>query len=211
MVAAEKNIMRQRSAGSRREPKEFDERVVEIARVSRVAKGGRRIRFRALVVLGNHKGRVGMGVAKAAEVALAVKKATTKAQKHMIEVPIINGTIPHEVIAKHGGSRIMFKPATSGTSIVAGGSVRVVADVAGITDMLAKSLGSANKINNVTATLKAFSSFNEVITEKVRQFEKKKTDAAAPKAKAVEAVAYTSGETVVTPEATDIKENAEKK
>lgn len=183
MAVAEKNIMRQRGAGARREPKEFDERVVEIARVSRVAKGGRRIRFRALVVLGDHKGRVGMGVAKANEVALAVKKATTKAKKQMVTVPIVNGTIPHEVNSKHGGSKIMLKPATSGTSIVAGGSVRVVADVVGITDMLAKSLGSANKINNVTATIKALTSFNEEITEKVRGFEKNKVSAEAPQPK----------------------------
>jgi len=177
MAAAEKNIMRQRGSFEKREPKEFDERVIEIARVSRVAKGGRRIRFRALVVIGDHKGRVGMGIAKANEVAEAVKKATAQAKKHIINVPIINGTIPYEIFQKHGGARVMLKPAASGTSIVAGGSVRSVADIVGITDLLAKSLGSSNKINNVTATIKALGSFNEAIVDKIRAISKKKEDA----------------------------------
>jgi len=174
-MAAEKNIMRPRGRGGyeKREPKEYEERVIEIARVSRVAKGGRRIRFRALVVLGNRNGKVGMGVAKATEVAEAVKKATAKAKKHIKIVPIINGTIPHEIIAKHGGSRIMLKPAASGTSIVAGGSIRSVAELVGITDLLAKSLGSSNKINSVTATLIALTSFNPTVVDKIKGFAKK--------------------------------------
>ncbi len=171
---AEKNIMKPRGAFSeKREPKEFEERVIEIARVSRVAKGGRRIRFRALVVLGNRNGKIGMGVAKANEVAEAVKKATAAAKKNVKIVPIINGTIPHEIISKHGGSKIMLRPAASGTSIVAGGSVRSVAELAGITDLLAKSLGSANKINNVRATIGALTSFNPEIVEKVKAYAKK--------------------------------------
>lgn len=165
--------MKPRGSYEKREPKEYDERVIEIARVSRVAKGGRRIRFRALVVIGNHNGKVGMGIAKATEVAEAVKKAVAQAKKHIIIVPIINGTIPHEMNVKHGGARVMFKPATPGTSIVAGGSVRFVAELAGITDLLAKSMGSSNKINNVTATLKAFESFNPEIVEKIRNYAKK--------------------------------------
>ena len=174
-MAAEKNIMRPRGRGGfeKREPKEYEERVIEIARVSRVAKGGRRIRFRALVVLGNRNGKVGMGVAKATEVAEAVKKATAKAKKHIKIVPIINGTIPHEIIAKHGGSRIMLKPAASGTSIVAGGSIRSVAELVGITDLLAKSLGSSNKINSVTATIIALTSFNASVVDKIKGFAKK--------------------------------------
>lgn len=183
MSAAEKNFMKPRGfGGEKREPKEFDERVIEIARVSRVVKGGRRIRFRALLVLGDHKGRIGMGVAKANEVAEAVKKATALAKKHMVNVPIINGTIPHEVIIKHGGARIMLKPASEGTSIVAGGSVRTVAELAGITDLLAKSLGSSNKVNSVTATIKALTSFNPTVIEKLQGFEKKRSDATISKA-----------------------------
>lgn len=174
-MAAEKNIMRPRGKGvyEKREPKEYEERVIEIARVSRVTKGGRRIRFRALVVLGNRNGKVGMGVAKANEVAEAVKKATAKAKKHIQLVPIINGTIPHEIIAKFGGSKIMLKPAASGTSIVAGGSVRSVAELVGIKDLLTKSLGSSNKINSVTATILALTSFNADIVEKIKGFSEK--------------------------------------
>jgi len=169
-MSAEKNIMRSRGAfKAQREPKEYDEKVVEIARVSRVVKGGRRIRFRALVILGNRKGTIGMGIGKANEVADAVRKATTYAKKHLINVPIIEGTIPHEVIVKHGGARVMLKPASSGTSIVAGGSIRQVAELAGITDLLTKSLGSSNKVNIVTATLKALNSFIPEVTEKIKK------------------------------------------
>lgn len=182
MVAAEKNIMRPRMAFDKREPKEFEERVIEIARVSRVVKGGRRIRFRALVVVGDKKGRIGMGVAKANEVAVAVKKAVTLAKKNLVTVSIINGTIPHEVNIKHGGAKVMLKPATSGTSVVAGGSIRIVAELAGITDLLAKSLGSSNKINNVTAAIKALCSFNPEIVEKIKNYSKKDADKKASEA-----------------------------
>jgi len=177
-MSATKNIMRPRGSFEKREPKEYEERVIEIARVSRVAKGGRRIRFRALLVIGNRNGKIGMGIAKANEVAEAVKKAVAQAKKHIVEVPIINGTIPHEVFMKHGGAYIMIKPATSGTSIVAGGSIRSVAELAGITDLLAKSLGSANKINNVTATIKALSSFNPDVVARIQKYSVKTIPAA---------------------------------
>lgn len=169
----EKNYMRSKGAGQKREPKEFDERVIEVARVSRVAKGGRRIRFRALVVIGDHKGRVGMGVAKATEVSAAVQKATSFAKKHIVNVPVINGSIPHEITTKFGSAVVMLKPATPGTTIVAGGSVRVVAELAGITDMLSKIMGSANKINNVTATIKALTSFKPEVVVKVQEYARK--------------------------------------
>lgn len=166
----EKNIMKSRAArGQKREAREFDERVIEVQRVSRVVKGGRRIRFRALVVIGDHKGRVGMGVAKASEVAEAVRKASAQAKKHLVVVPIINGTIPHEIYAKFGSAKVMLKPATPGTTIVAGGSVRVVAELAGISDLLSKIMGSANKINNVSAVIRALSSFNTEIVAKIRK------------------------------------------
>jgi small subunit ribosomal protein S5 len=176
MNMAEKNIMRPRggSFAEKREPKEYEERVIEIARVSRVAKGGRKIRFRALVVLGNKKGKIGMGLAKADEVAEAVKKATAGAKKHIKVVPVINGTIPHEIYAKHAGAKVMLKPAAEGTSIVAGGSVRSVAELAGITDLLAKSMGSSNKVNNVAATIKALTSFNQEIVAKIEEIVKRK-------------------------------------
>ncbi len=169
----EKNIMKPRgSANLKREAKEFDERIIEVQRVSRVVKGGRRIRFRALVVIGDHKGKVGMGVAKASEVAEAVRKATAQAKKHLVTVPVINGTIPHEISVKYGSAKVMLKPATPGTTIVAGGSVRVVAELAGITDILSKIMGSSNKINNVAATIQALSSFHPDIVEKIKKLSK---------------------------------------
>lgn len=170
MSKTEKNFMKSKTTMEGRAPKEFEERVIEVARVSRVVKGGRRIRFRALVVIGNHKGRIGMGIAKANEVAEAVKKAVAHAKKNIISVPIINGTIPHEIIVKHCGAKVMLKPAAPGTSIVAGGSVRSVAGLAGITDLLAKSLGSSNKTNNISATFKALQSFNPLIVEKINKY-----------------------------------------
>lgn len=166
----EKNIMKPRMAGVKREPKEFDERVIEVRRVSRVVKGGRRIRFRALVAIGDHKGRVGMGVAKASEVSEAVRKATVSAKKNLITVPVINGTIPHEIRVKFGSAKIFMKPATPGTTIVAGGSVRIVAELAGITDLLSKIMGSSNKINNVSATIHALSSFDPRVVAKVSKY-----------------------------------------
>lgn len=172
----EKNIMRPRSAGRdrrQREEKEFEERVIEVSRISRVVKGGRRIRFRALIVIGDRKGRVGMGVAKANEVADAVRKASVKAKKKLIKVPVINGTIPHEVISKFGAAIVMLRPASQGTSIVAGGSIRAVVELAGISDILTKSMGSQNKINNITATIKALGSFSPRVVEAVTNMSEK--------------------------------------
>lgn len=165
-----RNIMRPRSYGSRREPSEFEERVIEVRRVARTVKGGRRIRFRALVVIGNKKGKVGMGIAKANDVAEAVKKAVAQAKKNMVVVPLVNGTIPYDVISKHGGAVVMLKPAAEGTSIVAGGAVRAIAELAGITDLLSKMMGSSSKVNNITATLKAFSSFNQEYIDRVQKY-----------------------------------------
>lgn len=133
----------------------YEEVVVEINRISRTVKGGRRIRFRATVLSGNKNGRVGLGVAKAAEVQVAVAKATTQAKKKFINVKIINGTISHPVQGKHGGASIILRPAGEGTSIIAGGSMRPVLELAGIKNILAKSLKSANKINNILATIDA--------------------------------------------------------
>lgn len=171
-----KNIMKPRSFDNRREPSEFEERVIEVRRVARTVKGGRRIRFRALVVIGNRKGKVGMGIAKANDVSEAVKKAATQARKNLVVVPIIAGTIPYEIISKHGAAVVMLKPAASGTSIVAGGSVRAIAELAGISDLLSKMLGSASKVNNIIATMKAFSSFDSNYIKKIEQFaERNKT------------------------------------
>lgn len=131
------------------------EKVVEIDRVARVVKGGRRFRFRALVVVGDEASHVGIGTGKAIEVTDAVSKASAKARKNMIEVPLRNTTIPHQIEATYGSARILLKPASFGTGIIAGGPIRAVVELAGISDLLTKSLGSANKINNVKATFLA--------------------------------------------------------
>lgn len=144
---------------ARDKEKEFDERVLQVDRVTRVVKGGRRMRFRALVVIGDRKGRIGFGVAKANEVAGAVKKAATLAKKHLVKVPVVKGTIPHEVRASYSGADIFLKPASQGTSIVAGGVVRTIAELAGIENLLSKMLGSSNKMNNVRAMFAALASF----------------------------------------------------
>ncbi len=135
------------------EPNPFDERVVNIDRVARVVKGGRRFRFRALVVVGDRKHKVGVGIAKGADVTAAVSKATEVAKKNMIDVPVIEGTLPHSAEAKVGGARILIKPASAGTGLIAGGVVRTILEVAGVRNVLSKSLGSSNKINVAYATL----------------------------------------------------------
>lgn len=137
------------------EEKMFDERTLHIDRVARVVKGGRRFRFRALVVVGDKKGKVGIGIAKGADVTAAVAKATDVAKKHFITVHTYKGTIPHESQAKVGGANILIKPASQGTGLIAGGVVRTVLEVAGINNALSKSLGSTNKVNSAYATIKA--------------------------------------------------------
>lgn len=140
------------------EEKQFDERVVHIDRVARVVKGGRRFRFRALVVVGDRKNRVGIGLAKGADVTAAVSKATEVAKKHFVTVPVYKGTVPHEAEAKVSGARILIKPASAGTGLIAGGVVRTVLEVAGISNALSKSLGSTNKANTAYATIAALQS-----------------------------------------------------
>lgn len=134
----------------------MEELVVQVDRVTRVVKGGRRLRFRALVVVGDRNGRVGVGVAKGSEVQLAVQKAVDSAKRGMIKVPITaNGSIPHDVTQKYGASFVLLKPASQGTSVIAGGAVRAVVTLAGIKNILSKSLGSNNKMNVVMATMNA--------------------------------------------------------
>ncbi len=137
---------------------EFEERVIEVNRVTRVVKGGRRMRFRTLVIIGDKKGRVAVAVAKGGEVPTAVAKAVTNAKKHLSTVPITDaGSLPHEVQASFGASTVLLKPAPEGTSLVSGGSVRTVLEMAGYRNVVSKSLGSSNKINCAMATLKALS------------------------------------------------------
>ena len=139
-----------------RQKSDLEEKVIDINRVTKVVKGGRQFRFSATVVVGNRKGKVGLGTGKAKEMPDAVKKATQAATKNLINVELIdNRTISHEIIAKEGAVRVMLKPATEGTGVKAGGPVRDVLELAGVKDVLSKSLGSSTKINTARATLRA--------------------------------------------------------
>ncbi len=141
-----------------REEKQFEELVINIDRVSRVVKGGRRFRFKALVVVGDKKTKVGVGVAKGQDVTAAIAKATNVAKKNMIEISLEGDTIPHEVEKKVTGAHVLLKPAAPGTGIIAGGVVRQIIGVTGIRNMLSKSLGSTNKVNIAYATIDALRS-----------------------------------------------------
>lgn len=143
-----------KSAGSPSE-KTLDERVIYVNRVARVVKGGRRFRFQALVLVGDHNGQVGVGVSKGADVSAAVTKATDVAKKQLIKLPIYKGTLTHEVQAKVGGSHILILPAAPGTGLIAGGIVRTILEVTGFENALSKSFGSSNRINTAYATLTA--------------------------------------------------------
>lgn len=139
----------------RRPKSEFDTQMLDLARVTRVVKGGRRFRFRATVVIGNRKGKVGVGVAKGGDVAAAMQKATADAKKNMIAVSLAGKTIPYETSAKLGSARVILKPNKEGRGVIAGGAVRAVMDLVGIRDVVAKSLGCANKLNVARATVEA--------------------------------------------------------
>jgi len=141
----------------REKPKEeFESKLLDLARVVRVAAGGRRFRFRAVMVIGNKEGKVGVGVAKGLDVAQAVEKATRSAKKNLIQVSIIKDSIPHQVEAKFGASKVLLKPQRKGRGLVAGGTVRVICNLAGIKNISSKILGrTGNKLNNARATIKA--------------------------------------------------------
>ena len=137
------------------EKDEFDKKLLEVRRVTKVVKGGRTMRFAALVVVGDKKGRVGMGTAKASEVPMAVEKATKAAKKNLVNVPVVNGTVPYEAIGKFSTTRVIILPSKAGTGVIAGGAARSVFELAGYTDITSKIHGSTNKINTVRATLNA--------------------------------------------------------
>ncbi|MBI3331567.1 30S ribosomal protein S5 [Candidatus Peregrinibacteria bacterium] len=141
--------------GRRREPSEFAEQTLSVDRVTRVVKGGRRMRFRAIVVIGNRKGKVGLGTGKAAEVQAAVRKATSAAKRAMIRIPLVKGTIPHQVERKFKAARVRLIPAVDGTGIIAGGALRVILDHAGVKNVLSKRYGTRNKLVNAQATMLA--------------------------------------------------------
>ena len=144
------------------EVKEFEEKVIALDRVARVVKGGRRFRFRATVVVGDGKGKVGVGIGKGSDVTTSITKAVARAKRQLIQVPLKGHTIPHEVTVRFCGAQVLLKPASAGTGVIAGGAVRDVIEVAGIKDLLSKSFGSTNKVNNAYATIMALTQLRAI-------------------------------------------------
>lgn len=152
---------RGRQRRPQREPQEFEQKILELSRVTRVTKGGKRMSFRTALLIGDRKGRVGFGIAKGADVAASVEKAFRQAKKNLVIVPIVEDTLPHEIKMKFGAAQIMLKPAPKGTGLKSGGAVRVVLELAGVPNAVSKILGSNNKINNARATFDALRALNQ--------------------------------------------------
>ena len=173
---------KQRDRKSRREPTEFEETTLSVDRVTRVVAGGRRLRFRAVVVLGNKKGKVGLGTGKANDVQSAVQKATADAKRQMIRVPLVEGTIPHEIDKKFKASRIRLVPASEGTGVIAGSSLRVILEHAGVKNVLSKRYGTNNKLVNAQCAMKALASLRGTIQPEADEAaDRSDADTSAPK------------------------------
>jgi small subunit ribosomal protein S5 len=156
--------------GSKEKDSGYQERIVQIRRVSKVVKGGKKLSFRAIVVIGNEKGQVGVGVGKASDVIGAVRKGVADGKKHLIDVPLTkSNTIPHPIVGEGGGANVIMRPAAPGTGVIAGGAVRTVLELAGVKNILAKQLGSGNPLNNARAAvnaLKTLRSFQQVAEDR---------------------------------------------
>jgi len=163
----------QRKRTVRREKPEFDQKLLNLARVTRVVKGGRRFRFRATLVIGNRKGKVGVGVAKGSDVSDAIKKAYNDAKKNLVTIKLDGSTISHDISVKLGASKVLLKPAVEGRGVIAGGAVRAVVDLLGVKDIVSKSLGASNPINVARATIKAL---QDLKFPKASQVAKETTD-----------------------------------
>lgn len=167
----------QKARVQEREQKEFEEEVLQIDRVTRVVKGGRRLRFRATVAIGDRRGRVGIGIGKASEVVTGIKKAVTKAKKDLIKVPITKGdTIPHEVNIKYKSAHLLIIPASQGTGVIAGGALRKILNLAGVKNVLSKDLGSRNALVTAQASIEALKSLRPVKESEAKKFEESKKE-----------------------------------
>lgn len=170
----------QKRGGGRRERPEYDQKLLSLARVTRVVKGGRRFRFRATVVIGNRKGKVGVGVAKGSDASDAIKKGFQAAKKNLLTISLAANTIAHDVRGKYGSARVLLKPASVGRGLIAGGAVRAVMDLLGVKDIVAKSLGSSNGLNVAWATVRALQTLKKktVVAEVTTPVETPKTEVA---------------------------------
>ncbi|MFA5075800.1 MAG: 30S ribosomal protein S5 [Patescibacteria group bacterium] len=142
---------------------DFEQKIIDLARVTRVTKGGKRLRFRACVAIGDRNGQVGLGLAKGQDVTMAISKAVVQAKKSLVTIPIVNGTIPHEITEKFKAAKILLKPAKVGKGVIAGGSVRIILQLGGVSNIVAKILGNNNKLTNALVTISALKKFKKVV------------------------------------------------
>lgn len=157
-----KNNNRRRDRRPRREESEFDQKVLELKRVTRVSEGGKQMSFRACVAIGDGKGRIGVGISKGKDVSMAITKAVRQAEKKLVNVPITNETVPHDILIKNGASKLLIKPAKAGRGVKAGGVMRVIFQLAGVQNVIGKILGTTNKMNNAQTLVKALNSFKVI-------------------------------------------------
>jgi small subunit ribosomal protein S5 len=182
--ASERRVRGKKRRGRpQREPREFEQKILELARVTRVTKGGKRMSFRTCLIIGDKKGRVGMGVAKGSDVAISVEKAFRQAKKSLVTIPLVNETIPHRIEMEYGAAHILLKPAPEGTGLKSGGPARMVLELGGVPNAVSKILGSKSKINNARAVMKALRSLQERPVRVKRAVKEEKTPAKAPASK----------------------------